>query len=81
MFAAGGFAPGTIYGLSRRVSKTVPAPVVVDSAALGKLYASPVSLARFEANNGTTNSANIRLELNAAFGLERVAAAVRIAAS
>jgi hypothetical protein len=81
VFAAGSFAPGMIFGLSRRVSKTVPAPVVADSGALGKLYASPVSLARFEANNGTSNSANIRLELNAAFGLERVAAAVRIAAS
>ena len=81
VFATGQFSPGTIFGLSRRVSKTVPAPVVVDSSALGRLYASPVSLARFEANNGTTNTSNIRLELNACFGLERVAAAVRIAAS
>ena len=81
VFAAGQFAPGTIFGLSRRVSKTVPAPVVADSSAVGRLYASPVSLARFEASNGTTNTANIRLELNACFGLERVAAAVRIAAS
>ena len=81
VFAAGSFFPGTIFGLSRRVSKTVPAPIVADASAVGRLYASPVSLARFEANNGTTNTSNIRLELNACFGLERVAAAVRIAAS
>lgn len=81
VFAAGQFSPGTIFGLARRVSKTVPAPVVADSSALGRLYASPVSLAKFEANNGTTNTSNVRLELNAAFGVERIAAAVRIAAS
>jgi phage head maturation protease len=75
------FAPGSIFGLSRRISKTIPAPAVVDSSAFGKLYASPVSLQRFEAANGTTNSANLRLELNAAFGVERVGAALRIAAS
>jgi HK97 family phage prohead protease len=78
---APGFAPGDIFGLARRVSKTIPAPAVVDSSAFGKLYASPVSLARFEASNGTTNSANVRMELNAAFGVERVGAALRIAAS
>ena len=48
---------------------------------LGKLYASPVQLARFEAGAGTTNTSNVRLELNAVFGGERAAAAVRIAAS
>jgi HK97 family phage prohead protease len=48
VFAPGQFAPGTLFGLQRRVSKTVPAPVVFDSQAFGKLYASPVSLARFE---------------------------------
>ena len=81
VFAAGSFSPSSIFGLARRVSKSVPAPVVVDSGALGKLYASPVSLARFEADNGTTNTSNVRLELNACFGLERIAAAVRIAAA
>jgi HK97 family phage prohead protease len=75
------FAPGTIFGLSRRVSKTIPAPAVVDSSAFGRLYASPVALANFEANNGLTNSRNLRLELSAAFGTERVGAALRIAAS
>ena len=75
------FAPRNIVGLNVRISKTIAAPVVVDSTALGKLYASPVSLARFEADAGTTNRSNVRLELHAAFGTERQAAAVRIAAS
>ena len=42
---------------------------------------SPVSLERFEADAGTTNRSNVRLELHAAFGVERTEAAVRIAAS
>ena len=70
-----------IFGLAVRVSKTVPAPTVVDSTALGKLYASPVTLARFEADAGTTNRSNVRMELNAVFGVERTAAAIRIAAA
>jgi phage head maturation protease len=80
IFAPGQFGP-SIFGLNRRVSKSLPAPVVVDSAALGKLYASPVTLAKFEGNQGLTNTANIRLELNAAFGTERIAAATRIASA
>jgi hypothetical protein len=81
VFAAGGLAPRTLFGLQARISKTFPAPVVVDSRAFGKLYTSPLSLAAFEANAGTTNTQNIRAELNAVFGTERQAAAVRIAAS
>jgi hypothetical protein len=53
----------------------------MDSTAFGRLYASPVSLERFEADSGTTNRSNVRLELHACFGTERQAAAVRIAAS
>jgi hypothetical protein len=45
------------------------------------MYASPVTLARFEADAGTTNRSNVRMELHAVFGGERTAAAVRIAAS
>lgn len=81
LFGPGGFAPGTLFGLNKRISKTIPAPVVADSTALGKLYTSPVSLARFEADGGTTNRSNVRLELNAVFGVERQNAAVRIAAA
>src|SRR5215207_5586969 len=81
VFAPANFAPGQIFGLNKRISKTVPAAAVVDSRALGKLYASPVTLARYEADGGTTNRGNVRMELNAVFGGERTGAAVRIAAS
>lgn len=64
VFAPGQFAPNP-FSLNKRISKTIPATTVVDSQALGKLYPSPVSLARFEADSGTTNRGNVRLELNA----------------
>jgi hypothetical protein len=50
VFAPANFAPGQIFGLNKRISKTIPAATVADSSALGKLYASRVSLARFEEN-------------------------------
>jgi HK97 family phage prohead protease len=75
------FAPGSIFGLNRRISKGIPHPAVVDTTAFGRLFASPVALANFEANNGLTNSRNVRMELQAVFGTERAAAAVRIATS
>jgi HK97 family phage prohead protease len=81
VFQPGQFAPGTIFGLQRRISKTIPASAVVDSQALGKMYASPVTLARFEEAAGSTNTSTVRMELNSVFGGERAAAAVRIAAS
>jgi Escherichia/Staphylococcus phage prohead protease len=81
VFSPGQFSPGTIFGCARRVSKTVAAPIVMDSGAFGKLYASPVALARFENASGTTNTSNVRMELNAQVGVERQTAAVRIAAS
>jgi len=58
-----------------------PAPAVVDSQAFGKLYAGSVALASFEENAGKTNSSLVRFEGNAAFGVERQNAAVRIGAS
>jgi hypothetical protein len=76
-FGAGRFAPGELFGLSVRVSKTA-GTAVVDSAAFGKLYVSPISLARFEVDAGATNRANVRLEGSATFGVERTAAAARI---
>ena len=59
------------------MSKTTGA-AVVDSTAFGKLYASPLSLARFEVDAGATNRSNVRLEGHAVFGVERTPAAVRI---
>ena len=57
------------------------AAAVVDSRALAKLYTSPVTLARFEADAGTTNRGDVRMELSGVFGGEGTGAAVRIAAS
>ncbi len=81
VFAPANFAPNQIFGMNRRVSKTIPATAVVDSTAFGKLYAGPIALATFEENAGKTNSSLIRLEGNGVFGTERQNAAVRIAAA
>jgi len=81
VFGAGRFAPGELFGMSVRVSKTVAAPAVVDSTALGRLYVSPISLASFEENAGRTNTTLVRMEGNGVFGVERQNAAVRIAAA
>jgi hypothetical protein len=81
VFGPARMAPAQVYGLNVRISKTIPAPAVVDSAAFGKMYASPVSLQTFEENDGSTNTSLVRLELHAAFGTERQDAAVRIAAA
>jgi uncharacterized protein len=80
-FGAGNFAPRSVFGLTIRVSKTIPAPAVVDSQAFGRLYVSPISLASFEENAGRTNTTLVRMESHGVFGVERQAAAVRIAAS
>jgi hypothetical protein len=81
VFAPAQLAPRELFGLQVRISKTVAAPIVFDSTAFGKMYAAPVRLATFEDSAGTTNRSNVRMELNAAFGVERQAAAIRIAAS
>jgi Escherichia/Staphylococcus phage prohead protease len=73
--------PSWFNQLRRVVSKTIPAPAVLDASVFGTLYVSPVSVARFEVDDGTTNRSNVRMECNAAFGVERQDAALRIAAS
>ena len=80
-FGAGNFAPRELFGMRVRISKGIAAPAILDSSAFGRLYVSPVSLATFEMNNGATNTSLVRLEGHAAFGVERVEAARRIAAS
>lgn len=70
-----------LFGLNVRVSKDAPEPIVADASAFGRLYASPVSLATFEENSGATNTSLMRMEGHASFGVERVDAAVRIAAA
>lgn len=81
VFGPAELAPKTIYGLTVRISKTAAAPVVMDSTSLGKLYVSPITLARFEVDAGATNRSNVRLEGHGVFGTERQTAAVRIAAA
>jgi hypothetical protein len=81
VFAPAQLAPRQIYGLNTRIITAGTAAVVCDSQAFGKLYASPLSLSRFEENAGATNTSTVRLEGNAAFGVERPAAAIRIAFS
>jgi hypothetical protein len=81
VFAPGNFAPSELFGLTRYISKTVAAPIVMDAGAFGKMYASPLSLQTFEQDAGQTNKSRVRIELNAQVGVERQAAAVRIAAS
>ena len=80
VFPPGQYAPN-VWSLARHVSKSAAAPVVCDASAVGRLYASPVSLARFEEASGSTNSSTVRLELHALFNVERITAAVRVAAS
>lgn len=74
-------APRTLFGMNVRISSSVAAPVVADASAFGKLYVSPITLARFEQDAGATNQSTVRLEGHAAFGVERQSAAVRIAGS
>jgi len=80
-FGAGRFAPGTLFGLTVVESKVLAAPVVMDSRANGRLFVGPISLARFEEAAAKTNTSLVRLETNAAYAVERTAAAIRIAAS
>jgi HK97 family phage prohead protease len=80
VFAPGQYAPD-VFRLRRVVCKALSEPIVLDATAYGRLYASPARLAVFEENAGRTNTSTVRLELNAACGVERQDAAVRIAAS
>jgi hypothetical protein len=81
VFAPGNFAPSALFGLQRYISKSVAAPIVMDAQAFGKLYSSPVRLQTFEQDAGQTNKSRVRMELHAQVGVERQAAAIRIAAS
>jgi hypothetical protein len=51
---------------------------VLDSQAYGRMYVAPIELRSFEADSGTTNKINIRLETHALYTAERTAAARRI---
>ena len=74
VFAPGQFAPGTLFGLQRRVCKTIPAPAVVDSAALGKLYVAGGALGRLRR---TRDDEQLERPAGASRGLRHGAAARR----
>jgi HK97 family phage prohead protease len=76
IFTPGQFAPGP-WGLQVRVWKT-PGTAVLDANAYGQMYIAPMELRSFEADAGTTNKQNVRLETNAGYTAERLTAARRI---
>jgi hypothetical protein len=76
VFNAGAAAPSP-YGLQVRVWKQA-GTAISDSQAFGRLYVSPMELRSFEADAGTTNKQNVRLECNAGFAVERIPGALRI---
>jgi len=81
VFPAGGFSPDRVFSMRKIISKAVPSTTILDSRAYGQLYVSPAQLTTHEQDGGLTNKSRVRLELNAACGVERQDAAVRIAAS
>ena len=63
VFGAGRFAPGTLFGLNVRVSKTIPAAGRRRRRARsGSCTPRPVWLATFEENAGKTNTSLVRME-------------------
>jgi hypothetical protein len=76
--SAGGYV-GTgmdaiLEGLTRVAVPGLTTPMVRDPAALGTLYASPVTIAAFEEEAGSTNTSIVRIEANALFLVQRVGA-------
>lgn len=57
--------------LKRVAVKGLAQPMVLDPAALGTLYLSPVRFASFEENAGATNSSTVRVEANGLFVVQR----------
>jgi uncharacterized protein len=76
VFNAGAAAPAP-YGLEVRIWKNT-GTAVIDAANFGRMYVAPLELRSFEADAGTTNKQNVRLETNAGFAVERTSAALRI---
>ena len=65
------------FGIQVRVWKSA-GTALIDSTSFGELYIAPVELRSFEADFGTSNKQNVRLETNATFAVERASAALRI---
>ena len=81
VFGPGRFAPGTLYGMNVRVSKTIPARRSRRRHRLREALHQPDLAGHVRGGRGSTNTSTVRLEGHAVFGTERVTAAVRIAAS
>jgi hypothetical protein len=54
---------------------------VLDPAAAGTFYSSPVRLASFEESSGQTNTSTVRIESNGLFLVQRLGAVAEIAVS
>jgi hypothetical protein len=77
LYGPGQGAPSGPFGMRLRVWKQA-GTALLDSTSFGRLYTSPVELRAFEADAGTTNKQNVRMELNAGYAVERLPAALRI---
>jgi hypothetical protein len=65
-------------GLRRIAVPGLTTPMVIDPLALGEFHTSPVRLAVFKENSGTTNSSTVRIESNGVFVVQRVGAVAEI---
>ncbi len=77
LWGPGQGAPGGPFGLQLRIWKSA-GTAILDAAAFGELYVSPVELRSFEADAGVSNKQNVRIETNATFAVQRGSAALRI---
>lgn len=66
-------------GLRKVAVAGLDVPLVIDPAAAGVFYNSPVRFATFEENAGKTNSSNVRVESHGVFVVQRVEAIVEVA--
>ncbi len=69
--AATGPNASNLWGLEKVVVKGLDSPLVLDPAAAGILYRSPIRFGAFEENAGQTNSSTVRLEAHALFVIQR----------
>ena len=81
VFPPGAGAPRTIWTLRAYVAKSAAAPVVADSSAVASAVPVADDARAIRGNSGQTNTSTVRLEGHALFNVERIQAAVRIAAS
>jgi hypothetical protein len=76
VFAPGQAAPAP-WGLQMRIWKNA-GTCIMDADSFGRLYVAPVELRSFEQDSGQTNKQTVRMETNALYTVERVAAGLKI---